>query len=244
MVLINIDTLSDSELRCIAQQEGVEDWEDLSREDLIDSIEEIYEDENRLEPNHPSYTGHRYVKTLTNVDCQGSFGLPGVEELPATYNETCIHAIAKDANWAYVFWSISPQDQAQMEESPCTLSLRTIVLAKNGNSKDGCPEEENCSETSFDIDVLGSDMEWSIELPWSGRQYKAVLVKKDPSNGRESILAESNIVSVEECWLSRNPEALKDRDRFNVLVTPLVTKGGELINNRQVHEILEEGKEG
>ena len=233
MVLINIDTLSDSELRCIAQQEGVEDWEDLSREDLIDSIEEIYEDENRFEPNHPSYTGHRYVKTLVNVDRQGSFGLPGVEELPTAYNETCIHAIAKDANWAYVFWSLSPQDQALMEESGCTLSLRTIVLAK-----------DDCPEASFDIDVLGSDMEWSLELPWSGRQYKAVLVKKDPSNGHESILAESSIVSVEECWLSKNPEALKNLDRFNVLVTPLVTKGGELINNRQVHEILEEGKEG
>lgn len=233
MVLINIDTLSDSELRCIAQQEGVEDWEDLSREDLIDSIEEIYEDENRFEPNHPSYTGHRYVKTLVNVDRQGSLGLPGVEELPLAYNETCIHAIAKDANWAYVFWSLSPQDQALMEESGCTLSLRTIVLAK-----------DDCPEASFDIDVLGSDMEWSLELPWSGRQYKAVLVKKNPSSGHESILAESSIVSVEECWLSKNPEALKKRSRFNVLVTPLVTKGGELINNRQVHEILEEGKEG
>lgn len=233
MVLINIDTLSDSELRCIAQQEGVEDWEDLSREDLIDSIEEIYEDENRFEPNHSSYTGHRYVKTLVNVDRQGSFGLPGVEELPPAYNETCIHAIAKDANWAYVFWSLSPQDQTLMEESGCTLSLRTIVLAKDDRP-----------ETSFDIDVLGSDMEWSLELPWSGRQYKAVLVKKNPSSGHESILAESRIVSVEECWLSRNPEALKERSRFNVLVTPLVTKGGELINNRQVHEILEEGKEG
>lgn len=233
MVLINIDTLSDSELRCIAQQEGVEDWEDLSREDLIDSIEEIYEDGNRLEPNHPSYTGHRYVKTLTNVDCQGSFGLPGVEELPAAYNETSIHAIAKDANWAYVFWSLSLQDQTQIDESGCTLALRTTVIAN-----------DDCPETSFDIDVLGSDMEWSLELPWPGRQYKAVLVMKDPSNGHEGILAESNIISVEECWLSKHPEALKDRNRFNVLVTPLVTKGGELINNRQVHEILEEGKEG
>lgn len=233
MVLINIDTLSDSELRCIAQQEGVEDWEALSREDLIDSIEEIYEDENRFEPNHSSYTGHRYVKTLVNVDRQGSFGLPGVAELPTSYNETSIHAIAKDANWVYVFWSLSPQDQAQMEEDGCTLSIRTIVIAK-----------DDYPETSFDIDVLGSDMEWSLELPWQGRQYKAVLVRKDHSNESERILAESNLVSIEESWLSKNPEALKERSRFNVLVTPLVTKGGELINNRQVHEILEEGKEG
>ncbi|MCF0238745.1 MAG: DUF4912 domain-containing protein, partial [Sphaerochaetaceae bacterium] len=45
MVLINIDTLSDSELRYIAQQENLEDWETLSRENLIEELTEIYEEE-------------------------------------------------------------------------------------------------------------------------------------------------------------------------------------------------------
>lgn len=233
MVLINIDTLSDAELRCIAQQEDVEGWEDLSREDLIDSIEEIYGDENRLEPNHPSYTGHRYVKALTDVDCQDSFGLPGVEELPDAYNETSIHAIAKDANWAYVFWSISHQDHTEMEESGESLSLRTVVLEKDG-----------LQASSFDIDVLGSDMEWSLEIPWAGRQYKALLVAKNPSDGSERILAESNKVCVEESWLSKHTHVIRERGRFDVLATSLVTKGGTLINNRQVQEILEGVEEG
>lgn len=231
MVLINIDTLSDAELRCIAQQEDVEDWEDLSREELIDSIEEIYEDGNRLEPTHPSYTGHRYVKTLTNVDCQGAFGLPGVEELPDSYNETSIHFIMKDANWAYAFWSLSPQDAALLEEQGESLAIRATVLAKG-----------DMPEASFDIDVLGSDMDWSFELPWPGREYKAFLIAKGGSD-KEHVLAESNVVCVEESWLSLHPEVLMDRDRFDVLVSSLVTKGGEVINNRQVREILMDEKE-
>jgi len=226
MVLINIDTLSDAELRCIAQQEDVEDWEVLSREDLIDSIEEIYEDENRLEPTHPAYTGHRYVKTLTNVENQGSFELPGVEELPSTYNETSIHFIAKDANWAYAFWSLSPQDQEILSDSGSKLVVRAIVIGK-----------DNSLEANFDIDVLGSDMDWSFELPWTGKEYKAVLVKK--KDEQEEVLAESNSIFVGENWLSKHSEKLKNRKDFDVLVTSLVTKGGKLVNNRQVKEIVE-----
>jgi len=231
MVLINIDTLSDSELRCIAQQEDIEDWEVLSREDLIDSIKELYEDENRLELAHPSYTGHRYVRTLTATDHESSFELPGVEGLPAKYNETSIHFITKDANWAYAFWSLSPQDQSLVDESDDSLVIRSVVLAKG-----------ELPESSFDIDILGSDLEWSFELPWAGREYKALLVRKSIDNS-ESVLAESNIISVGESWLSKHPEVLKDKDTFDVLVTSLVTKGGKVINNRQVREILEKARE-
>lgn len=225
MVLINIDTLSDAELRCIAQQENVEDWDVLSREDLIDSIEEIYEDENGLEPTHPAYTGHRYVKTLTNVENQGSFELPGVEELPNAYSETSIHLIAKDANWAYAFWSLSPQVQETLSDSNSKLVIRAVVTGKN-----------NVPEASFDIDVLGSDMDWSFELPWTGKEYKAVLVKKN--NETEEILAESNSIFVNESWLSKHPNKLRNCKDFEVLVTSLVTKGGKLVNNRQVREIV------
>ena len=230
MVLINIDTLSDSELRCIAQQEDIDDWDVLSREDLIDSIKELYEDENRLELTDSSYTGHRYVRTLTTTDHEGSFELPGVEGLPARYNETSIHFITKDANWAYAFWSLSPQDQSLIDECGDTLAIRTVVLAKG-----------NLPESSFDIEIPGSDLEWNFELPWAGREYKAFLLRK--GNESETILAESKVISVGESWLSKHPEILKNKDTFDVLVTSLVTKCGEVINNRQVREILEKARE-
>ena len=47
MILINIESLSDNELRNIAQQEDLADWENLSREDLIEGLEELY-GEDRL----------------------------------------------------------------------------------------------------------------------------------------------------------------------------------------------------
>ncbi len=45
MVLINLETLTDSELQSIARQEEIDDWEDLDGEELIEESESIYEDE-------------------------------------------------------------------------------------------------------------------------------------------------------------------------------------------------------
>ncbi len=46
MVLINLDLLSDAELRYIARQEGFSDWETLDREDLTEQLQEKYEEED------------------------------------------------------------------------------------------------------------------------------------------------------------------------------------------------------
>lgn len=104
MVLVDIDTLSEAELRDIAQRLDVEDWDSLSREDLIEAIEDNYDDEDVPERiSGASSGGHKYVKVLSKMEHEGGFGAPGVEDLPETYNETSIYLILKDANWAYVF---------------------------------------------------------------------------------------------------------------------------------------------
>ena len=54
--------------------------------------------------------------------------LPGVESLPETYNDTSIHMILKDFNWAYVFWSLSSQQFSELEESGAELILRNTRL--------------------------------------------------------------------------------------------------------------------
>ena len=228
MVLVDIDTLTDSELRVIAQQLDVEDWESLSREDLIESIEDSYDDEGASERiTDPSATGHRYVKTLTSSEYQGSFGFPGVEELPASYNETSIYLLLRDANWAYAFWNVSPNNMAQVEEKGSELVLRISVLGKEGKQED-----------SFDIGIAKEDVDWCVELPWTGKEYRASLVAQ--KGGKEEVLAQSNVVAVQKSWLSSHIDALNEPGRFNLLVSSLVTKEGSVINNRQVRVLLEQ----
>ncbi len=230
MVLVDIDTLTDAELRVIAQQRDVEDWESLSREELIESIEDTYDDEGSERITDAPSTGHRYVKTLTSSEYQGSFGFPGVEELPTSYNETSIYLLLKDANWAYAFWNIAPNNMAMVEEKAADLVLRISVLGKNGEQED-----------SFDISIAKEDVDWSVELPWAGRDYKAFLVAQ--KGEKEEVLAQSNVISVQENWLSSHIETLDEPGRFNVLFSSLFTKEGCVINNRQVRDLLEKYEE-
>ena len=46
MVLINIDSLSLNELAYIAQIEDIQGYEDMSRDELIDELKELYEEED------------------------------------------------------------------------------------------------------------------------------------------------------------------------------------------------------
>ena len=62
MVLINIETLTDSELKSIACQEDIEDWESLSREELIDELESIYEDND--DSDFSGTLRQKYVSSL------------------------------------------------------------------------------------------------------------------------------------------------------------------------------------
>jgi hypothetical protein len=227
MVLVDIDTLSEAELRDIAQQLDVEDWESLSKEDLIEAIEDNYDDEivsDRLSGGASS--GHRYIKMMTKTEHEGSFGFPGVEDLPLSYNETSICFLLKDANWAYVFWNISPNTRGELEQNNATLLVRIDVIGKNGEKED-----------SFDIGITKEDEDWNVELPWRGKQYRAVLVAI--SGKEEEILAQSNTIGVHESWLDKHLEVLDDPARFNLLFASLVTKGGSVINNRQVRELLD-----
>ena len=114
MVLIKIDSLSQNELEYIAQQQGIKDFDTLSREELIDELKEIYDDDYS---ESLSVTGEnvnkRYVAGLSAYrgDVNEELpSLPGVEKLPELYPETAIHVLNKNASWLYCYWSIAPGD--------------------------------------------------------------------------------------------------------------------------------------
>ena len=143
MVLINIGSLSENELRNIASQEDLEDWETLSRDELIDALEDLYDDDdNTLKDDNSGSSRRKFVNTLTDVQLDNDLSLPGTEPLPESYNETSIHMILKDANWAYVFWSLSTQSASEFEDGSATLVLRNIRMDSDANE-----------EASYDIEV-------------------------------------------------------------------------------------------
>ncbi len=226
MLLINIESLSENELRYIAKQEDLEDWESLSREDLIDELEDLYEDDTDIQNNHSGSSKHKFVNTLTDVVQEDALSFPGVQKLPDSYNETSIHIVMKDFNWAYVFWSISSQQLAEFEGVYNYLILRTERLNSKG-----------VVDAVYDIDVSFSDDNWTVELPYLGFSYQVSLVAK--GEGSEIVICKSSIVTTTKSWLADHPEEVGDDVVFRKIFSSLVSNGGVVSANRQVQDLID-----
>jgi len=227
MVLINIESLSDNELRIIAQQEELEDWASLSRQELIDELQDLYDEDNeRTLDSDAGSSRRKFVNTLTDVQSDNVLSLPGVEALPDQYNETCIHLIMKDFNWAYVFWSLSAQQLKELEDSGCSLILRNTRLNDEGEE-----------EAVYDIDVSLSDNSWTVELPYVGYTYMVSLVAS--CGEKETVICQSTSLTTTSSWLSKHAEELGDDITFRTILSSLIRKGGEVIANGQVKAMVD-----
>ena len=133
MILVNIESLSISELRSIAEQEGIADSGTLSREELISLLEEIYEEED--EGDGESDPNMRYMSGLTDYRGVSIGEIPGVEELPDSYPDTEIHLIKKNSSWMYAFWSISQMDSDRIQDENGSIVL-SVSIENDGRRED------------------------------------------------------------------------------------------------------------
>ena len=196
MILIKIDSLSTQELRNIAEGEGIENYETLEREELIQILREIYEEEDDVAER--ADVNRRFLYGITDyrdID-KNVVELPGVEELPESYPNTEIHLLYKNPDWAYCYWGISPQDLTRLENlKKGELKLRTTVV-RNGVNE------------SFDIPVSIEDTEWTVSLPSDGGEcYVSLIVD---ASGEDLELAHSSRIKLAQSYWLEHKEEIKD----------------------------------
>ncbi len=241
MKLINIERLSDSELRYMASEENIEDYANQSREELIDELEEIYGDDR---PD--LFVNKKYLSSLTRGDSETT-PIPGTRPLPDDFSETEIRFVMKNHIWAYVMWSIDSHTRERLEQENALLSLEVVAQIERENkpsrkNKIGKSAEDESERTvrereSFQIDISSDDTSWNIEFPWLGRTY--VIKLQARYNGKTETLASTHPWTVREAYLEKNPEILKDPVKYKVLASSLVTTGGKQIGVNRVREALE-----
>lgn len=230
MVLINIESLSLNELRYIAKQENLEDWDTLDREELIENLEDLYDDDESSLGVVDSNAKRKFVNTLTDVRPDSTLSLPGVEKLPDSYNETSIHIIMKDFNWAYVFWSLSALQAQEIESRGENLILRNHRINASGEER-----------AVYDIDVSVDDNDWNVELPYPGYTYRVSLVAA--GNGGERVVCESSDIVTTKSWFSQHPEEMNDDAVYRKMFQSVVMKGGKITGNRQLAGLFEQMEE-
>ncbi len=227
MILVNVDSLSASELRSIAVQEGFGNADELSREEIISLLEEKYEEEDDKAVREGA-PNSRYMSGLTDYRDIGRYvgDLPGVEELPLSYPDTEIHLIKKDSSWLYAFWSLSQNDSDELQDAGGSLSLSVTI-------------ENNGSREEYDIPVSFSDSEWNVGIP-CGRGFCRVALTGVYPNGRKNVLALSEPEDlIESYWLEHRNEMKYSDSLYRVYLTLVSTKEGELPDNPILREIIE-----
>lgn len=224
MVLLNIDTLSDSEIRYIAQQEDIEDWDTLSREDLIDCLKELYSD-TEAPTDLTRSRDHKYFNTLASAQSDVS-SLPGVSPVSDHYNETYFHVVDRDANWVYAFWEINENIMEEILQNHDSLVIKV--------SADATKTE---AEQSYEININVNDTNWNIELPWFGRTYSFTLIRRSAS--QDIVLCKSSKHYIQKYFFAEHPEELKNPNTYHILVSSMVSKDGHILNCQQVKEIVE-----
>ncbi|HHU89365.1 MAG: DUF4912 domain-containing protein [Sphaerochaetaceae bacterium] len=237
MITVNIDALSISELRYIAKKEGIDDVKLMDREDLVETLKELYEERmSTFGGEGASYspsTQPRFMNTIVEHELLNSVGpLPGVEPLPDFYPETRIYLLLKDPYWAHAYWSICPTDLQRLEhkEVPFEFFLRVSILKENS---------QLVEVDSFDIDVSREDTSWNINLPERGCSYLVSLFYRD-EKGNNGLLSQSEKVFTPRCyWMDHLDKLQKDRACFTLLTSSLVTKGGVMVENPLLKEVAD-----
>ncbi|MGE4585375.1 MAG: DUF4912 domain-containing protein [Sphaerochaeta sp.] len=236
MILINIDSLSTTELQYIAQQEGLKDWPSLDREELIDALEEAFGEQEDEGPSASKgkVNRSRYCNALTDFrgNQQRINGLPGVEELPESYFDTSIHLLLRDPQWAYAYWSLSPSAQQTVfgedGQNQSVLFLRVQEM-----------DLKTFEIKTFDINIGLEDNQWNINLPTMGSRYLVDLCWRD-ARGDEKSLAQSKPIQTDQpYWQHHLDELSLDQNLFAIHVSSLITKEGELVDNAVLRDMAQ-----
>lgn len=225
MILVNVDSLSTSELRSIAEQEGIEGAAALSREDIISLLEELYEDGENPNQKGPNL---RYMSGLTDYRDISKYveDLPGVEELPDVYPDTEIHLIKKNGSWLYAFWSISPNDSDRLQDGGESIVLSVTI-------------ENNGAKEEYDVPVSYSDTEWNIGIPY-GNGFCRVSLDAVSKTGEKTVLSVSEPEELTDSYWLSHPEEMPYNDSlYSLYLTLITTKEGDLVDNPVVRDIIQ-----
>lgn len=224
MILVNIESLSLSELRSIAEQEGIENSGTLPREELISLLEEKYEEED--DQTAESDANMRYMAGLTDYRGVSIGDIPGVEELPESYPDTEIHLVKKNSSWMYAFWSISQTDSDRIQDAKGSLVL-SVSIENDGKRED------------YDIPLSFTDSEWNVGTVYGDGWCRVALTEIRESGERVALAVSEPQRLTDAYWLRHADEMRYSDSLYRLYLMLLSTKEGELADNPAVREIIE-----
>ena len=237
MVLIKIESLSQKELEHIAVQEGVHDASSMSRDELIETLREIYEDESDdIQMGGEDNIQRKFVTWLTDYRGDGSelTSLPGVVDLPDLYNETSIHLLIKNATWLYCYWSVSNFDKEKFEAE--YTSFRFMINVRLFDDDDTLLD-------SYDIDISESDIEWNINVNTCALHAQVSLVLVADEKNKMTLASSEVVDLVSIYWLNHKEEISGNEALLRRELSLLTNRDGLILPCESVESIVQSIRE-
>jgi len=227
-------SLSIEELQQLTAREGVKAVDRYNRDELVDILEEIWEEkiaDRKLNNDIMRLKGKKYDiyrEDLNENYKENEYIIP--EHYPRTY----IQLLLRDPYWAYAYWDINQFElKTLLTKTPePQFFLRVYEMHSNTSITDD-------SLSSFEIPVKAEDSSWYINLPTPGRWYQVDLICLVGDD--EELLCRSHMIeSPGGYWLNRGDELRKDPDAFKLFLSGVTDSSGNIADNILIQKILSE----
>jgi hypothetical protein len=225
MIVVNVERLtglSIEALYTLAEKMGLDLPPGLEKIFVVEAILEAFEEDSQDRKSSGETATHIEEKKYCGSELDGiDASIDAAPCISNHYNETAIHMIPRDPEWAFVFWDIRDHDL----DGICGVSEHAgLFLKVNLN-----PDVDGQVQDSFDVPVGNDDDHWYLQLPEPDMAYRVDLYARCGS--KHVLLARSNCIHTPRAFMSDN---LEDMDEMAAELA--VLSGLDRILPRQMPE--------
>jgi len=193
--------LSIEALYALAEKMGLDLPAGLERLFVMESILEAFEEDLVDRKSSGQTASHMEEKKFSGSELDEiDASLDAAPCIENRYNETVIHLIPRDPEWAFVFWDIKDDDF----DGLCRGSESAGLILRVGMN----PGPDGTCQDSFDVNVSQEDDHWYLQLPEADADYRVELYAR--CNPRPRLLARSNTIRTPRALTAESMDALDE----------------------------------
>lgn len=194
-----LNGLSIDALYALADKMGLDLPTELERVFIVEALLEAFEEDSEERRASGDAAVHIEEKKYSGSELDEiDASLDAAPCIECRYNETVVHVIARDPEWAFVFWDVKDDTFDELRANPAFSSLFLRVVKESAS--------EGKPGGSFEVVVGDEDDHWYLHLPDEGCSYRVDLNARLGSRSR--LLAHSAIVRTPRALMADSLAAL------------------------------------
>ena len=168
---------------------------------VIESILEAFEEDLVDRKSSGKNASHMEEKKFSGSELDEiDASLDAAPCIENRYNETVIHLIPRNPEWAFVFWDIRDDDL----EGLCRGNEAAGLILRVGMN----PGPDGTCQDSFDVNVNQDDDHWYLQLPEANVEYRVELYAR--CKPRLRLLARSNTIRTPKAMTAESMDKLDE----------------------------------